>query len=192
MDNYPEQLKPRFEPSGAVEEPFEEWWPKVRDHFPNVPENVARYWLHEHWSHSYYAYLRSKDYSFDLVSWPSEKLFEVRSTWNRFEADNKACVEHGHYLVEEWHLPEPYRTVAYMLEHKDYPAPVIILDNRDGHINPATVQHAYEVVPAAYVLMEGHRRFNIGLYLQTTGRLSPSVDVWLMTKIRPKSKFHNR
>lgn len=107
MDNYPEHLKPRFEPSGAVEETFEEWWPKVQPHFPNVPENVARYWLHEHWRHSDYAFLRSSDYQFELASWPSEKLFEVRSRWNSFGADNKECVEHGHYLVEDWEFPEP-------------------------------------------------------------------------------------
>jgi hypothetical protein len=77
-------------------------------------------------------------------------------------------------------MPEPYRTVAYMLEHKDFPAPIIVLDNRNGHVKP---EFAYQVVPAAHVLMEGHRRFNIGLYLQTTGRLNPNVDVWLMTKI---------
>jgi hypothetical protein len=68
MDNYPEHLKPRFDAGGGVEEPFEEWWPKGQEHFPNVPENVARYWLHEHWSHSPYSFLRSKDYTFDLVS----------------------------------------------------------------------------------------------------------------------------
>jgi hypothetical protein len=72
MDNYPESLKPRFDAGGGVEEPYEEWWPKVHAHFPNVPENVARYWLHEHWSHSPYSFLRSKDYRFDLLSWPSQ------------------------------------------------------------------------------------------------------------------------
>jgi hypothetical protein len=28
-DNYPENLKPRFDAGCGVEEPFEEWWPKV-------------------------------------------------------------------------------------------------------------------------------------------------------------------
>jgi hypothetical protein len=180
MDNYPENLKPRFDAGGAVEEPFREWWPKVKANFPSVPENVAQYWLHEHWSHSPYSFLPSKDYRFDLVSWPSQKLFEARSTWNRFVEDNAECVEHGHDLVEEWHMPEPYRTVAYMLEHHDFPAPLIILDNRDGHVVP---EFEYQAIPSAYVLMEGHRRFNIALYLQTAGRLNPHVNVWLMTKI---------
>jgi len=43
---------------------------------------------------------------------------------------------------------------------------------------------ASQTLPAAYVLMEGHRRFNIGLYLQSTRRLNPLVDVWLMTKFK--------
>ncbi|MGB8401483.1 hypothetical protein [Bradyrhizobium sp.] len=182
VDNYPENLKPRFDAGGGVEEPFEEWWPKVQRYFPNVPEDVAKYWLHEHWSRSCYAYLRSRDYQFDLVSWPSGKLFEVRSTFNGFAADNKKCVEHGRYLVDDWEFPVPYRTSAFMIEHGEFPTPIIILDNRDGHINSNTVQHAYENLPAAYVLIEGHRRFNIALYLQKTGRLKPQVYVWLMTK----------
>lgn len=49
MDSYPKQLAPEFEESGAVKTPFEEWWPPVKEHFSIVPENVACYWLHEHW-----------------------------------------------------------------------------------------------------------------------------------------------
>jgi hypothetical protein len=67
-----------------------------------------------------------------------------------------------------------------MLEYRDFPAPLIILDNRDGHVAP---EFAYQALPSAYVLMEGHRRFNIGLYLQMTGRLNPNVNVWLMTRV---------
>jgi hypothetical protein len=43
-----------------------------------------------------------------------------------------------------------------MVEHGDFPAPIIVLDNRDGHINRNTVQYACQELPAAYVLMEGH------------------------------------
>jgi hypothetical protein len=89
MDNFPEHLKPRFEPGGAVEEPFEEWWPKVREHFPNVPEDAARYWLHEHWNHSPYRYLISKAYEFTRAEWPAERLFEVRSTWDDYSEGNR-------------------------------------------------------------------------------------------------------
>ncbi|WFU44108.1 hypothetical protein QA640_17645 [Bradyrhizobium sp. CB82] len=182
MDDYPEHLAPEFENSGAVKTPFDEWWPKVRLHFPNVPENVARYWLHEHWSHSPYAFLKSADYKFTLVRWSGQKLFEVLSTWSNFDPNNLTCVRKGKELVEDWPFNEPYRTVAYMLEHRDFPAPLIILDNRDGHVNAETARFASDALPKGYVLIEGHRRFNIGLYLQSTGRMKPEFEVWLMER----------
>ncbi|MEZ0001616.1 hypothetical protein [Sinorhizobium fredii] len=63
-----------------------------------------------------------------------------------------------------------------MMEHGDFPTPIIVLDHRDGHL-PTT-----RGVPSAYLLIEGHRRFNMALYLQKKGRLAPTVTVWLMTK----------
>ena len=66
-----------------------------------------------------------------------------------------------------------------MMENRRVPAPVIVLDNRDGH-------HAVDYpdewpIPQTYVLMEGHSRFSISIYLQTVGSLS-TIDLWLMTK----------
>lgn len=183
MDNYPEHLKPKSNDSGWEKEPFSDWRARTLPHFENVPDNVAEHWLHEHWGNSPYAYLRSAYYKFELVTWEAERLFEVLSTWNDFEADKKRCVSRGYRLVDNWEFDEPYRTSAYMLKHGDFPAPVVVLDNRDGHINEGTVEYARQALPAAYVLIEGHRRFNIALYLYTTKRLSPVVHVWLMTKI---------
>ena len=182
MDNFPEYLQPRFEESGAVEEPFEEWWPKAKLHFRNVPDDVARHWLHQHWSHSPYAFLRSAEHKFTLVRWPSEKLLEVCSIWANFAPDNEACLAQGRYLVEEWPHKEPYRIAEYMLSHRDFPTPIIVLGNRDAHINRETVEFEWNLIPEALVLIEGHRRFNIALYLQVTGRLKPEIDVWLMEK----------
>lgn len=184
MDDYPKRLKPKVDASGWEKEPFDEWRRRARRQFRTVPENVARYWLHEHWGKSPYSYLRSANYQFELVTWKSERLFEVLSIWNRFNADQKDCVSHGHRLVDDWEFDEPYRTSAYMLQHGDFPAPIIVLDNRDAHINRETVEFPDQVLPAAYLLMEGHRRFNIALYLHTTGRLKPEVHLWLMTRIR--------
>lgn len=127
--------------------------------------------------------LRSGDYHFELVTWKAERFFEILSTWNRYNPDQKETISHGHRLVDDWEFKEPYRTSAYMLEHGDFPAPIIVLDNRNGHINPNTVEFPYQTLPVAYVLMEGHRRFNIALYLHTTQRLKPEAQLWLMTKI---------
>jgi hypothetical protein len=182
MDNYPEHLKPKSDASGWEKEPFTEWWNRAQPHFKNVPENVAQYWLYEHWDQSPYTYLKSADYSFELVRWPANRLVEILTTWNRFAADHKSCVSHGRGLVEDWEFKEPYRTADYMLEHGNFPAPIIVLDNRDGHVSENTVEFPYQALPVALVLMEGHRRFNIALYLHTTDRLKSAVDLWLMIK----------
>jgi len=178
MDNYPKPLKPRGK--GSEKESFDQWWERARSYFRNVPENVAQYWLYEHWDRSPYRYLKSKDYSFKLARWPVAKLSEIRTTWNRFDPDHAKCVSQGRGLVEDWEFKEPYLTADYMVEHGNFPAPIIVLDNRDGHVGAVP---SYETLPAAYVLMEGHRRFNLALYLRSTSRLKPEVEVWLMTKI---------
>jgi hypothetical protein len=177
MDNYPEHLAPEFEKSGAVSTPFAEWWPRVQAHFQNVPENVARYWLHEHWNHSPYSYLRSANYQFIRKNWPNLK--NIRSSWGDFKPENEGTLEKGKELVTSRQFGHLYSTAEYMLEYQQFPVPIIILDNRDGHHN---VDYPEEFpLPAAYILIEGHTRFNIGLYLHVTGRLD-SGDVWLMTK----------
>lgn len=57
MDSYPAHLKPKVDASGWDKEPFDDWWKRAQGHFKTVPENVAHYWLHEHWGNSPYEYL---------------------------------------------------------------------------------------------------------------------------------------
>lgn len=184
MDNYPEQLAPEFDEWGGVKTPFEEWWPRVRDSFQNVPEDVARYWLHEHWSHSPYSWLRSRAYRFDLVEWPSADIGnKIASRWCNFDAMNTECRQHGQYLLTSC-LKLGYRTAVYMNEHCDFPAPIIVLDNRDDHIKGLDGVPGWERdFPASFLLIEGHRRFNMALFLQFQGRLVEKLKVWQMTYI---------
>jgi hypothetical protein len=181
MDGYPRDLAPKFNEGGGVETPFDEWWPRVKGRFPNVPENVAQYWLHEHWGKSPYRDLKSSAYRFDLTVWPSERLFEIRSTWDNFDVNCQGCVAKGKDLATNKTFGYLYKTAEYMLENKAFPAPIIVLDNRDGHANAENPKHW--PVPSSYVLIEGHSRFNIGTYLQKTGRLNPTVSIWLMTRV---------
>lgn len=175
MDNYPEHLAPDFDEAGAVSTPFDEWWARVQPHFPNVPENAARYWLHEHWGHSPYRWLPSREYRFRLVEWAAADLPEIKSRHCRWK--NEGCLKHGGYLM----TLEKYLTQIFMLEHGDFPQPIVILDNRDGHLEQGRGGvPPNEDIPREYVLIEGHRRFNISLYLNHTGQIKPSVKVWLM------------
>jgi hypothetical protein len=177
MDNYPKDLAPEFEDSGAVKTPFDVWWARVRSSFPNVPEDVAREWLHRHWKHSPYCYLTSKSYLFDLKKWP--KLTNIRTLWSDFKADNEGARRKGKELVDLKPGWMPY-VPKYMLEHHRFPAPIILLDNRDGHHNKDYPQE--KKLPRAYVLMEGHTRFNTGIYLESIGKLE-QADAWLMTRM---------
>ena len=176
MDNYPEDLAPEFEDGGAVKTPFDIWWLRAQASFPNVPENVAREWLHRHWKHSPYCYLISKNYTFELKQW--ETLKNIRTRWSDLNADNAGALRKGKELMElrpEW-MPWVPR---YMLEHRKFPAPIIVLDNRNGHHNE---EYSAEVkLPLAYVLIEGHTRFNTGIYMESIGQLD-RADAWLMKK----------
>lgn len=176
MDNYPTALAPDFDESGGVSTAFEVWWPKVNGHFKLVPEEVARYWLHEHWGNSPFAWLPSARLSFELLDWPVTSLRDIRSRWCNYHEESKDCARQGHRL-----LKLRYRTAVYMNEHGCPPVPVIVLDNREGAFKrgDAFVPQREGDLPAAYLLVEGHRRFNVGLALQEQDRLT-KFPVWLM------------
>lgn len=182
MDNYPQHLAPEFEEAGAVKTPFEEWWEGVRASFPDVPEEVARHWLHEHWSHSPFGWLPSDRYSFRLLDFPGDRLAEILSGWDGFKGSNE-CMNHGQHLIEGTPAKLGYRTAAYMTAHRDFPTPIIVLDNRDGHLEIAEPRPPKwaPVFPKALILIEGHRRLNMGLYLSAIGRLKPFVKIYLMS-----------
>lgn len=182
MDNYPENLAPEFNEGGGVVTPFREWWERVRNSFPTVPENVAQYWLHEHWGGSPFGWLPSRAYSFKLTEWPADRLGDIRSRRYNYEPSNEGCLANGDYLINHC-AQRGYRTAKYMAEHRNFPVPIIVLDNRDGHLRAGHdgVPH-HEDMPASFVLIEGHCRFNMALYLHSEGRFTATPNVWLMKR----------
>ncbi len=176
MDNYPDHLAPEFEESGAVKTPFDPWWKWVQPSFPNVPEDVAREWLHRHWAHSPYSYLASRNYRFELRKWP--KLKNIRTLWSDFKAENEGALQKGEELVNSMPGWTPY-VARYMLEHFRFPTPIIVLDNRDGHHNADYPEEGQLLV--SYILVEGHTRFNVGVYLESIGKFE-HAQVWLLTR----------
>ena len=181
MDDYPAQLAPEFENNGAVKTPFEEWWPRVRHAYPNVPEGVARDWLYRHWGHSPYRHIRSRDYRFTLASWPARDLWSIRSGWCEFEPSNQKCFEQGEFQAKRTGALSN-KLAAYILANGDFPVPIIVLDNRDRHMCEENVDAPYKALPEGYVLMEGHCRFNLGLYFESQGKLRPTVNIWIMAQ----------
>ncbi|MBB5050053.1 hypothetical protein HNQ36_000001 [Afipia massiliensis] len=181
MDNYPENLKPPQDEWGGIDKTqFSQWWATVKAQFPTVPDNVAQYWLHEHWGRSPYRYMASRRYAFELMQWETLRLKEIRSTWDNFHPAQAGCIEQGRKLVTEEQFGQLYPTGVYMKAHKNFPAPIIVLDNRDGHLN-VDYPPIWDV-PACFALIEGHSRFSIASYLRSIGGLGHSVDVWLMKK----------
>ncbi|WP_027515980.1 hypothetical protein [Bradyrhizobium sp. WSM1417] len=145
-----------------------------------MPPEVARYWLHEHWGYSSFFWLPSRLYRFDKVSWAAETLGKILSDDDDFRDEHVKTLNRGKWLVEGKEMG-PYRTARYMLEHRTFPFPIVVLDNRNGGVNGLHARS--REFPKAYMLVEGHRRFSMALFLARTGRISPTVPVWLMTKI---------
>lgn len=148
----------------------------MKANFPHVPQEVAKYWLYEHWGHSPFAWIPSAEVRFELVDWAADDLKAIRSRWCDYSISNQECLNHGHYL-----LRLNYRTAAFMKENRKPPTPIIVLDNRTGHFKAGDglVPKREGEFPASYVLIEGHRRFNLALALHSTAQLA-AFPVWLM------------
>lgn len=181
MDGYPKSVAPDFEETGAVATPFCDWWARVRNVFPAVPLEVAHYWLHEHWGHSPYGYLSSKQYRFEQETWGAEDLLSIRSGWNNFNTDLTECAEHGRYLINEVRLLG-YPTAVFMNEYCTFPVSIICLDNRDGHLTDKNSRPSELNPPPGLILIEGHRRFNMALFLLEQNRLKSEFVVWVMKR----------
>lgn len=182
MDNYPEHLSPAFDPGGGVATPFPEWWARVSASFANVPEEVAEQWLHRHWRHSPFSWLASADYKFHKELWPSSDLSKIRYRINDFDGSSELPMHFGKQLMEVHERFDGLWLVEHMLSTGEFPVPPILLDNRDGHL----IDHQYkkdDYFAKTYLLIEGHRRYELAFYLATLGKLGPSLEFWIMTHV---------
>lgn len=188
MDNYPNNLAPAFEEGGGVATPFDEWWPKVKSEFPNVPEIIAKEWLHRHWGCSPFSWIPSNSYNFTLEKFSSDKLPNILNGQHNFELGGAKALDQGKYICGDhpqrpWRL-DPIWLVTYMKEHMDFPSPIVILDNNDNHLeNVAEVPEHYRDLPSALILVEGHRRHQIGLYLRSVKQLQDCISICRLTPV---------
>ncbi|WP_262266980.1 MULTISPECIES: hypothetical protein [Microvirga] len=180
MNYWPEELAPKKAPDDA-KEPFQDWWRRVRSRFPNIPADVGEQWLYDNWGSSPYGYLISQPYRFDVAVWDSARLAEIRERTYDWEIGGEKSENKGRVIIRNLGEYE-FRTARYLVDHLSFPRPIIVLDNRDGHLRkgiPPVPES--ENLPASYLLIEGHRRFQMGLYLQSMGKLNPTVELWIMT-----------
>lgn len=187
MDNYPEHLAPDFDRYGAVVTPFSDWWPRSREYFPSVPEELAREWIHRHWGQSKFSWLPSSAYDFSLETVRRENLSQIRTTWSGFDKDNNKALMQGMYICGEHptrpFLAEPIWLVRYMKSKKQFPSPIVILDNTDRHLSISDYTPAIDKnLPQAMILIEGHTRLNIGLFLASENRLCSELNCFILRK----------
>jgi hypothetical protein len=186
MNYWPQELAPKIGPDYANES-FQDWWPRVKGRFPHIPDDVGEQWLYENWDNSPYGYLISQLYRFDQGVWDSARLPEIRERTYDWEIGGAKSRNKGRVIIKNLGEAE-IRTARYLVDHRGFPRPIIVLDNRDGHLRkgiPPVPES--ENLPASYLLIEGHRRFQMGLYLQSKGELNPKVELWLMTATSQRS-----
>ncbi|WP_417832429.1 hypothetical protein [Terasakiella sp.] len=173
MPLFDNSYAPRGEKWGK--EPFEDWYKRIHDQYPQIPKCIMKQWLYENWGSPLYDFIELSDYTFTQVTWNTGELLNVYSDMCK---TLERCIGHGDVLCngpqfESGGNPLP----GYMLAEKKFPVPIIINDNFDGHL------HQYdEYLPPRYILMEGHCRFNIAMYLHHEGQFSPTVEIWLMKR----------
>jgi hypothetical protein len=177
MDNYPDELSPGFTDGGRVETTFSEWWEKVKSSFPNVPEDVAEQWLHRHWGYSHYGFLTSSRYRFRQEKWNSHDLTNVRS--GRSEWDYQETLKRGRHL---W--GEERELVVWMRTHSNFPTPIIIMDNRQNAMDCELGRPAGRYYPPDYIVVEGHTRHELALWMLEIGEFAPEVAIWMMIEAK--------
>lgn len=186
MDNYPEALAPDFEPDGAVRTPFSEWWKIVNGSFPNIPTEVAEQWLHRHWGQSNFGWMPSSKYDFKKEQYPLSVLSQIRTNWSNYEKDNQSALDQGKFICGDhpsrhWPSDEIW-LVKYMRNENSFPVPPIILDNHNGHLEDTEASPIWaKTLPQELILIEGHTRLNIGLYLSSINELSEPIELFIMT-----------
>jgi len=142
---FPAGFGPRHGPDGAPE-PFEGWYATRRAELGEVPEEVAREWLHRHWSEAAsYAWLDVRRLSFLLESWPTARCMEVTfgSGWGE-------CPDG----IE----PEPVGGLpGFMLAHGTWPSPIIVVPGAE--LRGLKGARADEEFGPLH-LVEGHQRLS--------------------------------
>jgi hypothetical protein len=76
--------------------------------------------------------------------------------------------------------PQAWCLARHMRVHSDVPAPLIVLDNRDGHL--AAAANNPTEIPHGFVLIEGHTRFSLAAALSRSGVFAAAIPVWLMRR----------
>lgn len=169
---WPRKIAPYVGESESDKEPFKEWYARVREHIPRVPEDVADQWVHECWGGSPYESLPIEQLEFEKQRWSLADLDRVR--FGEGWGENASDVDRlDHPDIRETSLAQ------CMLREKTWPRPILVLDN------------AHELVLRGerlgrWHLVEGHNRLTYLRCLQHKGLALLEHEVWV---VKPPEKI---
>jgi hypothetical protein len=118
-----------------------------------------------------------KAYAFSKKQWPSARLGEILSDVSNFSCDPRCGISYGREQVTgDARKYDPSGLADFVESKGTFPVPITVADNCAGHLS-------HRGLPSGYIMMEGHRRHSMGLYLATKNKMAGDVPIWLMTRI---------
>ena len=158
-------------------EPFDVWHPRVMHRIPHVPPCVAENWLHRHWGLSPYYWLPLARLRFEKQRWANAKVLGIGEG-----LEPRWSPGWGEELGRQGSVHNQMWLGRYMLEHRTWPAPIIVLDNSAGLVDP------FGERLARFHLIEGHMRSAFHHHLATHGLARDEHEVWLTAIAEPKRR----
>ena len=157
--------------NGSNQEVWSAWKHKANLLLPNFPDEVLQQWVYEHWKGviSHWGWLDLTQLTFELKSWPTQKLLDINSTDQA--TINKLAERVSHSIYQRSWL------VQQMLKNGTWPIAPIVLSHSDDLF--ATRSRRLE---APNTLLEGHHRFAYLRGLKRCGEpLKSQHKVWVAT-----------
>lgn len=132
--------------------PFEDWWLRIGDGFPDLDRRVLQQWMHRHWEYSEYWGLRIDDIRSKLERWPTDAIL------SRVGTPRLADVNRGH--------PSPAEEFLYLNQAADQYEPMLSMNSTGTWNMPLLVHHSPDgfiyldrlFESWHYWLIEGHQR----------------------------------
>jgi hypothetical protein len=159
-------------PRGAEfdKEPFEAWFAHVRGDIPHVPACVAETWIHRNWGYSGYHWLPLARLRFEKQRWANAEVLRIgegleHPQWSRSWSEELGRVGSAHR--QSW-------VGRFMLEHRTWPAPILVLDNPRRRVTDPSRERL-----ARIHLIEGRVRAAYHHHLATHGLALAEHDVWV-------------
>lgn len=144
-----------------------------------MPRNVARQWIHRHWSGG----SPYRSLSLSGLIWSLEELDTdcLLNTVSVVGDTAKSYAEWGEFLLTEYLRNHWCGVAGVMLRRGVWPAPIIVLDQRSAKLD----QDVGLPLDGDMILIEGNRRLAIARALRERGGLQGKLPVWLASPQKP-------